>query len=181
GFEAAVRGLDAAIVEECSDVEIVLRGVVLNRNRLASAIQPPAAEAGPQAEEFRPWAAAAHSWYYDGLLRARPRREEYAARLLAVMPNRGEEDELLREIIRGAEPRQIGATTLVEGVQRMRALLSKPVGVVTHTQNYRADGAPIIGPRRLHDQILETCREHGIPVMHPCVLVERHGTGVALK
>ena len=181
GFEAAVRDLDVAIVEECSDVEIVLRGVVLNRNRLTSAIQPPAGEAGQPVAEIRQWAAAAHSWYYDGLLRTSPRREEYAARLLAVMPGRGEQDALLREIIRGAEPRRIGATALVDGVHRLQALLRKPVGVLTHTQNYKADGSPIIWPRRLHDQILKACRDNGIPAMHPGELVERHGTGIALQ
>ena len=173
--------LDAAIVEECSDVEIVFRGVVLNRNPLTSAIQPPPVEAGQQPEDIRHWAAAGHSWYYDGLLRASPRRAEYAAKLLAVMPNRGEPDELLREIIRGAEPRRIDATALVDGVHRLQALLRKPVGVLTHTQNYKADGSPIVWPRQLHGQILDACRENGIPVMHPCELVERHGTGVALQ
>ena len=181
GFEAVVRDLDAVIIEECSDVEIVFRGVVLNRNRLADAIVAPAIEAGRQGRENKPLAASAYSWYFEGLLKASARREEFAGELLALMPHGDERNELLREIICNAEPRRTGSAALVDGVHRIEAVLGKPAGVLTHTQNYRADGRPIGWPRTLHDEIMETCRANGIPFMHPCELVERHGAKVALK
>lgn len=181
GFEAVVRDLDAVIVEECSDVEIVFRNVILNRNRLGEAIVAPAIESGRQETERKPLAAAAYSWYFEGLLKASARREEYADKLLALMSQRDEGDELLRDMVRNAEPRRIGSAGLVDGVHRIQALLGKPVGVLTHTQNYRADGRPIGWPRTLHGEIMETCRVNGIPFMHPCELVERHGVTVALK
>jgi len=181
GFEAVVRNLDAVIIEECSDVEIVFRGVILNRNRLGEAIVAPAIEAGRLGEENKPLAAAAYSWYFEGLLKASARREAFAGELLALLPHRDERDELLREIIRNAEPRRIGSAALVDGVRRIEALLGKPVGVLTHTQNYRADGRPIVWPRTLHGDLMETCRANGIPFMHPCELVERHGAKAALK
>ncbi len=181
GFEAAVRDLDAVIVEESSDVEIVFRGVILNRNRLGDAIVAPAVEAGRRGEENKPLAAAAYSWYFEGLLRASARRREFAGELLALLPRGDERYELLRDTIRDAEPRRIGSTALVDGVRRIEALLGKPVGVLTHTQNYRADGRPIVWPRSLHGDIMEACRANGIPFMHPCELVERHGAKVALK
>ena len=181
GFEAAVRDLDAVIVEECSDVEIVFRGVILNRNRLGDAILAPAVEAGRRGEENKPLAAAAYGWYFEGLLKASARRAEYADRLLALAPQGDERDELLRSIVREAEPRRIGSTALVDGVHRLEALLGKPAGVLTHTQNYRADGHPIGWPRTLHGEIREACRANGIPFMHPCELVERHGVKAALK
>lgn len=181
GFAAAVRDLDAVIIEECSDVEIMFRGVILNRNRLGDAVLAPAIEAGRQGQESKPLAAAAYSWYFEGLLKASERRAAYADRLLALMPHRDERDELLRNMVRDAEPRRIGSTALVDGVRRIEALLGKPSGVLTHTQNYRADGRPIGWPRTLHGEIMEACRANGIPFMHPCELVERHGVKVALK
>lgn len=181
GVEAATRDLDAVIVEESSDFEIVFRGVILNRNRLTESLVAPAVETGQQQTESKSFAAAASSWYYEGMLKASARREEHAAKLLALMPRRGERNELVCEIVRHAAPRRVDGAALVDGVRRIRTLLGKPVGVLTHTQNYRADGLPIVWPRTLHDDIMEACRANGIPFMHPCELVERHGVKSALK
>jgi hypothetical protein len=88
---------------------------------------------------------------------------------------------LLRAIVREATPRHIGGDVLVQGVRRIEALRGRPAGVLTHTQYYMPDGRPISWPPTLHGEIIATCRANGIPVMHPCELVEKHGPKVALK
>ena len=97
------------------------------------------------------------------------------------MPHRGEQDDLLRAIVREATPRRISNEDFLAGLARIRDLLGRKLGVITHTQRYMPDGRPISWPPNLHDDLIDTCRAHGIPVMHPCELVEQHTPIVALK
>jgi hypothetical protein len=180
GFSAILKDLDAILVEACSDVEIIFRDVIVNRLRLVDAVIQPF-DAIARAGGDKSMVNIARRWYFDGLIKASPKRAEYAEQLLAYMPREGESNELLRAIIREATPRRIAMDTFVDGVNRIRSLLGKPVGVLTHTQYYMPDGRPISWPPTLHNDIMATCRANGILVMHPCELVERHGAGGALK
>lgn len=175
-FEAALKNLDAVLVEECSDVEIVFRGTVLNRLRLEEATVTALRKGGDRELKL-----AARNWYWDGLLKVSPKREEFAAKILARMPHQGEANELLRAIIRETEPRRIGRDVFTNSVKRIGSVLGKPVGVMTHTHYYMPDGRPLSWPPTFHDDIIAACRANGIPVMHFCEVVARHGTGVALK
>jgi hypothetical protein len=180
GFEAILQDLDVILVEACSDVEIVFREVVVNRLRLVDSIVQPL-EALAKATGDKALGTAARQWYYDGLIKASPRRSEYASHLLRHMPRDSEQDELLRAIVREAAPRRISMETLLEGLERIEGLLGKPAGVLTHTQNYMPDGRPLSWPPTFHRDLMETCRKNQIPLMHPCELVEKHGAKVALK
>jgi hypothetical protein len=180
GYAAILRDLDAVLVEACSDIEVMFRGVVLNRLRLVDAVIHPFENVARSGGD-KNVANIARKWYFDGLIKASPKREEYAAQLLPHVPREGEASELLRAIIREAAPRRIGMDTFVEGVRHIGALVGKPLGVLTHTQYYMPDGRPISWPPALHNDIMKTCSANGIPFMHPCALVEQHGAGVALK
>ena len=180
GYDAILKDLDVVLVEACSDVEIVFRGVVLNRIRVADAVIG-LFEAVADAGGDRLLVNIARKWYFDGIRKANPKREEYAAQLLAHVPREGDSNELLRAIIREATPRRIEVDALVSGIKRISSLVGKPVGVLTHTQNYMADGRPISWPPTLHGDIMKACSANGIPFMHPCALVEQHGVGISLQ
>lgn len=181
GFEAALRDLNVVLVEQCSDVEMVFRGTVLNRLRLADELVSPAAAAMQANPSDKRWWIAARGWYYDGLIKNSPKREEFAAQILELMPHRGEQDELLRAILRETTPRQISSEDFLAGIARIREMLGAKLGVITHTQRYMPDGRPISWPPNLHDDLIDTFRANGIPVLHPCELVEQHTSIVALK
>jgi hypothetical protein len=180
GFDMALTDLEAVLVEECSDVEVIFRGVVLNRLRLVDEIIMPAKQAALAGGD-KHLAAVTHRWYFDGLLKLSPKRGEYAAEILKHMPHRGEADELLRAIIREAAPRRLAIETFVEGIKRIGSLLGKPVGVATHTQYYMPDGRPISWPHTFHGDIMEACRRNAIPFIHPCELVAKYGPQAALQ
>lgn len=182
GVEMALSELDVVLAEICSDVEMVFRGTVLNRLRVADALVGIAGVAAKSGEDRdRRWAAAAQRWYYDGFLKMKPGFAEYAQTMLELMPHQGEKDELLRDILREAKPRPISREALVADLMELRRLLGVPLGVLTHTQYYMPDGRAIAWPPKLHDDLREICQENGLLLMNPSELVEQHGAETALK
>ncbi|MFV3126360.1 hypothetical protein [Niveispirillum sp. KHB5.9] len=182
GYELAVSELDVVLAEICSDVEMVFRGTVLNRLRVVDALVSVAGVAAKSGDERdKRWHTAAQRWYYDGFLKMKPGFAEHAQTMLELMPYQGENDALLRDILREAAPRRISKESMVADLMELRKLLGVPLGVLTHTQYYMPDGRAIAWPPKLHDELREICQENGLLLMNPSELVEQYGAETALK
>jgi hypothetical protein len=178
---ASIEDTDVALIEICSDVEIVFRGTLLNRLRLVDAILEPAKIAGLANSELKPWFAATQKWYYDGLLKLSPNRQEFANAIQPYLPKGNEQERLIKDIVSEAYPRRVTVDAMMTEVRRIGSFLQKPVGVVTHTQRYMPDGRPLSWPPDLHHRIIDACRKEGVKVLHPCELVAGYGSSIALK
>ena len=165
-------GLDVALIEPASPVELIFRGVFLNRTRIAQVLLKPLRERGG---EFVRMSA---KWLRVGLVgRNETVRVETASQMLRCITGDRAEDELARAVI--------GETCAVKtdiggGFRKMQALIGCPIGAVIYVFNYMPDGRPVHWPAGLSDEVLAATREMDLPVFDPVPLVQSYGPAEAL-
>lgn len=162
---------DVALAEPNTSHEILFEGYHINRAPVWNLLAP-----------FRRLSptgrALCWQWYDKGIVALdEAARGGAAESLLALAREDMPERELTAAILRGAR----GARRDVrEGMERLAEALETPLGIVTFTWTYMADGRAISWPAEFHGQVVCAAAELGLPLFEPHRQVERAGVAFAL-
>jgi hypothetical protein len=164
--------LDLVLLGPSSPVELVFRGVAMNRTATMRQVLASVEDETGQAEKFL------NRWSRVGLVSLNEAvRAQAAARLLEYMPGNSENAELARSVVR--ETRAFKGD-LRGGFLRTRAMFRCPLGLILYVFRYMPDGRPISWPAGFYEDLVSTGRDLGIPMFDPSPLVMRYGVEKAL-
>ena len=167
---AMVDTADIAMLEVCSQFELMFEQWHVNRNIIADTIIRPAHEWGEAAGK------AAINWYWNGFLKTdEEARKALAAKLLEFMPREGAQAEMDRILVREAHAVKLDAATMQRRLKECQESFSAPIAVVTHNLRYMPDGRPLIWPPEFLRTVNDVCRVLDVPIINPCRLVMRYG------
>ena len=168
----AARGLaevDVVLVEPNSPDEILYGSYVLQRPAIVREMIRPivAASKDPNVGEM------AQAWYAEGVLRRDEEiRVSLGPQLGALVPDDLPAADLYRDVFLNARG-ELG--NVIEGVRELRALVEKPIGLITYTYRYLPNGRPIHWPADFRENILNAAVVLDLPVFEPWKLVRELG------
>jgi|GEM_PF-1865228 len=166
-----IEASDIALAEPNTSNEIVFDGYHLNRSPVWNLLTP-LRRLGPSARRL------CSQWYDKGVVGMDEEARRAAAEaLVALIPEHVPDRELTSAIIGGARG---GRRDPRRGMDCLAKALDTPLGIVTFTWAYMADGRPVSWPAEFHGQILGAALELGLPVFEPHRLVRQTGVAVAL-
>ncbi|MGI8839818.1 MAG: hypothetical protein ACR2F8_03390 [Caulobacteraceae bacterium] len=161
-----------ALAEPNTSHEIEFEGYHINRAPVWNLLAP-FRRLGPAARQL------SSQWYDKGIVAMNDDARRAAAEgLVPLIADDAPDRELTAAILRGARG---GRCDVCDGMGRLAKALETPLGIVTFTWAYMADGRPISWPAEFHGQVLGAARELGLPVFEPHRLVEDAGVAFALK
>jgi hypothetical protein len=170
-----LAGVDVALVEPNTPVDIVFEGSRLQRNAIIRRILDPIRAAHPDPETK----ALVGAWFIDGLMECDdPARIGFGRRLAELVPADLPRAQTARNILTGARGERGGV------FEQLGALLERietPVGLVSYVYQYMADGRPTSWPIGFRADVLHAARAFDLPVFEPWELVESFGFQAALS
>lgn len=171
--------MDVVLVEPSTPIDIVYDGYALNRVALRQCIADPilAAHPGPDT------AKTVSRWLHKGLLGGdEATQAELGERLVKLAPRSLPAVDTFCDVLLSAKSRKHDAS---EGLRTIRAMIDRPLGVLTYTFRYMPDGRPVSWPPGFHDEVLAAALDLGLPVFEPwkftTELFEQHGVAKVMR
>jgi hypothetical protein len=165
-------GVDVALVEPASPIDLTLDGWALNRAALGRLINP-LHELGRDASR------ALNHWFRIGLMEVdEVTRAEAVQELLPLVPPDWLDAELIGTVLRNTRSTRADVPA---ALQRLKAELRLPIGVVNYVFHYMPDGRAVSWPSGWHEEIAAVSAELDMPLFEPAELVTAHGVEAALR
>lgn len=175
-WREGLRRTEVVLLEITSPVRVALGPVVLNHIELNVQIGDVLSTSKP---ELRPTYRA---WYYQGLMGGNEAVRTETGNLLAAAVTEGmPQAEQMRTVLREARPYHRSVAEIEQGVQTVRALMDRPLGIVTHTRAYMPDGRPVPWPADFLEQTVAVAEHLGLPAFEPRNIVRSYGAQHALE
>lgn len=166
------NGIDVALVEPASPMELTFRGVSVNRNGIKHVVLDPLAEQGRDVERL------GARWLRVGLIGLdRDVRDATTAKLLEYIREDAPDAELQRAVLLETEAFK---SDIPGGFRKMQELLGCPIGAVAYVFRYMPDGRPISWPAGFREEVLKAAGDLGLPIFDPAPLVCEFGVEKAL-
>ncbi len=164
-------GVDMALLEPASPIEITFRGASLNRLKLSRFVIEPMRALGPQG------AKAAAQWFRVGIEGVNPDvRVETANTMVSLLPGDFADRALFEAVV--LETTSFRGDVL-EGFRLVREAIGRPCGVVGYVFQYLADGRAVSWPAGFLGEVRDAARRLDLPFMEPADFVNQHPAGVA--
>ena len=166
---------DAVLLEPNTAVEIIHGDYVLNRTAIVKHILEAIRIISPGPETAR----QTNFWMSRGLLGGNDvSQRELGRQLVSLIPETMPFADLVRDVLMNARSEQ---GDLALGLRDLRAMIDRPMGVMTYIFQYMPDGRPISWPSDFRDDVLAAATALNLPVFEPWRLVEQYGAEVVLK
>jgi hypothetical protein len=166
-------GLDVLLLAPSSPVELVFRGISVNRAAVTRLVSDAA-----RAHEDERVAKLLSRWMRVGLLDMKePVRVEASTDLLKYIHDDSKDCHLSRALL--AELRTF-PSDILGGFRKARAMFSCPIGVVLYVFRYMPDGRAISWPVGFREEVLKSAAELNLPIFDPAPVVVSHGVDTAL-
>lgn len=127
-------------------------------------------------------ADAAVAWFTYGLMQCDEKVQEEAAGVLVTeLEGRVDNPELARAILLETRSVSPDRDTYIAAIAELKETIRLPLGIVTFTFQYLANGRGLSWPPDFVESTMEAAKQHGIPCFHPAELVRKYGARIALK
>lgn len=170
--ERRFENVDLVLLGPSSPIELMFRGVSINRTALVR-------EISAQVQDDTGWGEKlVGRWFRIGLVGLNETvREEAGEKLLGYIRGDSEEAELARAVV--LETRSALAD-LGAGFSKIRQMFKCPMGLVLYIFRYMPDGRPISWPAGFRENILGAAAAFDVPVLDPSPMVVDYGVKEAL-
>jgi len=170
-----LANVDVVLVEPSTPVDIVFGEYLLNRTAIIARIVGPIRAANPEPK----FARMSNYWMTKGLYAGdvavqQSLGAELAERLPCTMPLA----DVARDVLMNARAVQ---RDVAQGLGELRAMIHRPMGVLTFIFQYLPDGRPVSWPAGFREDILAAATALNLPVFEPWRLVEQYGVSTTLK
>jgi hypothetical protein len=169
-----LHGVDVVLLEPNSPSDIHYGDHILNRTAICLHLIDPIREANPGTEV----AKMTNLWLNKGLLgEDEATQVRLAEELIKLAPESLPDAEVMFDVLLRARARR---REVLEGLASVASMIDRPLGVVTYTFQYLADGQAVSWPPGFREEVLSAAQALGLPVFEPSSLVREHGVETAL-
>jgi hypothetical protein len=166
-------GLDLALVEPASPIELEFRGFAVNRFAISRYVVAQLDEEDKEANKL------CSTWLRSGLVGLNEKiRVEAGEKLVGHVRGDGGKAELARAVIRETSA---APSDLDDGFRKLQGMLACPIGVVLYVFRYMPDGRAISWPAGFRERVLMAAQDLGLPTFDPVPLVTNYGVEEAMK
>ncbi len=167
--------VDVVLVEPSTPFDIVLGDYLLNRTAIIARIVEPIRAANPEPK----YARMSNYWMTKGLHAGDVAvQESLGAELAERLPDTMPLADIARDVLMNARAVQRDVS---QGLGELRAMIDRPMGVLTFIFQYLPDGRPVSWPAGFRDDMLAAAAALNLPVFEPWRLVEQYGVAATLK
>jgi hypothetical protein len=175
GTETLARA-DFALLEPVTSMDIVFRDYCFNASIVHSLIGSALFQRDPALEQLET------TWLESGIPKGNEEtRSETAAALLEAIQPTDPQQEAMRAVIAEARGRPQSWEEMRLGIERVRNMVSVPLGIVLYTYQYLPDGRELSWPPDLKKNTIAIAQELDMPVYEPARLINHHGVKVVLR
>ncbi|MGI8839357.1 MAG: hypothetical protein ACR2F8_00995 [Caulobacteraceae bacterium] len=168
-------GVDVVLLEPSTPVDIVFGDYLLNRTAIIARIVQPIRDANPEPK----YARMTNYWMTKGLYAGDVAvQESLGGELAALVTGDTPLERAARAVLIEARAIQ---RDVAEGMGTLRAMIDRPMGVLTFIFQYLPDGRPVSWPAGFRDDVLAAATHLNLPVFEPWKLVEQYGVAATLK
>ncbi len=168
-----VAEADCVLLETSQQVELFVDGYAVNRNVVSDKLLRGIGEKGKDAK------TAVLRWYNSGLRSFDDTATlKHGSAVLPLITDDMPDAQMLRYLVANLRGRRADPS---KSLLAIRERVGKPIGYITHTWQFMADGRQVHIPEGFYAEILEAVQEVGLPVLFPEQTIREFGVARAMR